>query len=513
MTEMSFVDTLAALRSLAVPAGPQCVYVSRHDSGGPDGGGVFRWDADYSGTIPEDPNPSNDNDGTVVKPSSKTDAQPGRWLRVYDGPLNVKWFGARGDDATDDHPVIQKVIDLVANWIAGQVTQYNHQNNFPNGGVVYLPRGRYRVSSVLEFPRLSFGRFVVIRGEGRSVTSIERNGAGPVMRGNPDVIENLGNRSNGTHHGNGAIEHLSLNAHSNNRVFEWDIPVPDPFNQGRPQLIFENVGFSTGSSAAGPNCHPPIPANTAAAVFLKYPDRCRFKDCTFYGIDHGVAIHLDQGGGTTILNCRVVALPGAFLRATGSGELVVINCRSEGGRGIPAWDFNGVKNATLIQPANEGFGENPAIFRFSNCEQIVVVEPQIATPDCPTTPGGVAPDGILFENSKICRVVGGLVGGFGGEGKSVAIRIDAGCSYIVVEGLETPAGGNFLDFDNQGSDCRIEMKSPFGVAVRGTTFAENVFLVNSAAAPIASTDGGVLYVESGALKYRGPNSVTTIAPA
>jgi hypothetical protein len=48
---------------------------------------------------------------------------------------------------------------------------------------------------------------------------------------------------------------------------------------------------------------------------------------------------------------------------------------------------------------------------------------------------------------------------------------------------------------------------------RHTTFAEKVFLVNSAAAPVASTDGGVLYVEDGALKYRGPNSTTTIALA
>jgi len=252
-------------------------------------------------------------------------------------------------------------------------------------------------------------------------------------------------------------------------------------------------------------------------VYLKWGSRCRFKDCAFYGIDHGVAIHLDQGGGATILNCRVVGLPGAFLRTTGGGELVVMNCRSEGGRGIPAWDFNGTKNITLIQPANEGVGENPSIFRFTNCEQVLVLEPQIATADCFTTPEGTTPpDGILFENSKSCRVVGGIIGNSfvgGGDGTAVAVRIDAGCSYITVEGVETHAGGAALDFDNQGNDCRIEMKSALGIAVRGTTFAEKIFLVNSAAAPIASTDGGVLYIEGGALKYRGPNSVTTIAPA
>jgi hypothetical protein len=467
---MSFVDTLADLRSLVAPAGPQCVYVCRHDSGGPDGGGVFQWDATYPGTIPQDPNPSNDNDGTVVKPSSKTDTEPGRWLRIYDGPLNVKWFGARGDDATDDQPVIQKVIDLVANWIAGQIVQYNRLNNFPDGGVVYLPRGRYRVNSVLEFPRLSFGRFVVIRGEGRDATMIERGGNGPVMRGNPDTTDNPTNLSGGNYHGSGAIEHLTLSTSSNNRAFEWDIPVPPAL--GRPQLHFEHVRFNTGSAAAAPKCNPPTPANTAAAVYLKWGSRCRFKDCTFYGVDHGVAIHLDLCGGTTILNCRVVALPGAFLRSTGGGELVVINSRSEGGRGIPAWDFNGTRNVTLIQPANEGVGENPSIFRFTNCEQVIVVEPQIATADCLLPPGNISPpDGILFENSKSCRVVGGFIGNSfvgGGDGTAVAIRINPGCSYITVEGVETHAGGAALDFDNQGSDCRVEMKSALEVAVRGT---------------------------------------------
>lgn len=512
--ETMFVDTLAALRALPVPSVPRCVYVCRHDSGGRDGGGFFQWDATYPGTIPQDPNPSNDNDGTVVKPSAKTDTESGRWLRVYDGPLNVKWFGARGDDATDDHSAIQKVINLVSNWIAGQTVQYNAFNNFPDGGVVYLPRGRYVVNAALEFPRLSFGRFVVIRGEGRDATMILRGGDGPVLRGNPDTAFNPSNSSGGNNTGMGAIEHLTLGARSNSSAFEWNIPMS--LWLSRAHLHFEHVRFVTGSAAASPKCNPANPANTAAAVYLRGGSRCRFKDCSFYGVDHGVAIHLDTCGGTTILNCRVDGLPGAFLRSTGGGELVVINCRSEGGRGIPAWDFNGTKNVTLIQPANEGVGEDPAIFRFTNCEQVVVVEPQLAGADCPMTPRGSYADGMLFENSKSCRVVGGFIGASfvgAGDGAAVAIRINAGCSYITVEGIETYAGGATFDFDNQGTDCRIEMKTATGVAVSGTTFAERVFLVNTAAAPIDPIGGGVLYVEDGVLKYRGPNSTTIIAPA
>ena len=39
---------------------------------------------------------STDNGGTVIVSGSK------RWKRIYDGPVNVMWFGAKGDGITDD---------------------------------------------------------------------------------------------------------------------------------------------------------------------------------------------------------------------------------------------------------------------------------------------------------------------------------------------------------------------------------------------------------------------------
>ena len=49
------------------------------------GGGTFYWDATSTAT---------DNGGTVVK---ATAVATGRWLRVYSGAIDIKWFGA---DAT-----------------------------------------------------------------------------------------------------------------------------------------------------------------------------------------------------------------------------------------------------------------------------------------------------------------------------------------------------------------------------------------------------------------------------
>lgn len=57
-----------------------------------DGGnGKFYWDAGST---------EDENFGTVIKlvPFEKK----GRYLRLFDGPVNLKWFGAKGDGKTDD---------------------------------------------------------------------------------------------------------------------------------------------------------------------------------------------------------------------------------------------------------------------------------------------------------------------------------------------------------------------------------------------------------------------------
>lgn len=49
---------------------------------------------------------SADNGGTII-----VDASGRRWKRHYVGAASVKWFGARGDDATDDTAALQAAIN------------------------------------------------------------------------------------------------------------------------------------------------------------------------------------------------------------------------------------------------------------------------------------------------------------------------------------------------------------------------------------------------------------------
>ncbi|MFI6390893.1 glycosyl hydrolase family 28-related protein [Nonomuraea sp. NPDC050540] len=57
-----------------------------------------------------------------------------RFLRIFDGPLNVRWFGAVGDNVKDDSDAIQAAV-TAAQSLAG--------------AVVYLPTGKYLVGKTI----------------------------------------------------------------------------------------------------------------------------------------------------------------------------------------------------------------------------------------------------------------------------------------------------------------------------------------------------------------------------
>lgn len=83
-----------------------------------------------------------DNAGTVIVASNGK-----RWKRIFDGPIDVKWFGATGDGSTDDTTAIQAAINT--------------------GNSIYIPPGTYKTTSTLNL--------ITVANHGQKIT-----GAGPL---------------------------------------------------------------------------------------------------------------------------------------------------------------------------------------------------------------------------------------------------------------------------------------------------------------------------------------------
>lgn len=120
------VSTIAALKALTVSGLTTgfTVTATGYYANGDGGGGLFYYSSGSSAT---------DNGGTIIQPTVGV----GRWLRVFDGQVSVRWFGAKGDGATDDSLAIQNAMQVAANHTAPKG---------PNG-TVYFPKSIYLVNT------------------------------------------------------------------------------------------------------------------------------------------------------------------------------------------------------------------------------------------------------------------------------------------------------------------------------------------------------------------------------
>jgi hypothetical protein len=136
------VGTIADLRALAAPtSGNPARLILGYGAAADGGGGIFIWHASELG--PQlGMSPTGDDGGTIIKPNSLTASQPGRWKRLYSGPLSVKWFGAKGDGVNNDGALIRNA--LVA---AGDGVDNARSRD------VYMPAGDYKCSDDLVIDR------------------------------------------------------------------------------------------------------------------------------------------------------------------------------------------------------------------------------------------------------------------------------------------------------------------------------------------------------------------------
>ncbi len=160
------VDTIAQLKAL--PGGSSnYVQVGGYYAAGDGGGGYFRWLSTSTAA---------DDAGVTITPSSLPAS--GRWIRVYDGDISVKWFGAKGDGVTNDYAALAAT-NTYANSLATKGTilfpaasaSYVHNSNFTVsdgvmvrhevGGIISTP-----VGIVLLTPQPMAGRFKIYTGVG-----------------------------------------------------------------------------------------------------------------------------------------------------------------------------------------------------------------------------------------------------------------------------------------------------------------------------------------------------------
>lgn len=121
----------------------QLCYLLGYRTLGDGGGGLFYWDTS---------NPSLVEDGGIVVGTSNT----GKWVRMFEGDISVRWFGAWGNGTTDDTAFIQKSIDTALAKTknvfipSGTYITSSLHINIPNGDVSFALRGNGKKSTILQ---------------------------------------------------------------------------------------------------------------------------------------------------------------------------------------------------------------------------------------------------------------------------------------------------------------------------------------------------------------------------
>jgi len=138
------VASVATLRLTTAASGGQYVQTAGYYAANDGGAGVYAWNSSSTAT---------DNGGTIIQ---VTGVVTGRWLLLYNGVINVKQFGAYGDNSHDD------------------TTAINAAFTAANNSTIYFPNGTYLVTASLT----PGSNTISIIGQDRYQSIIRANGTG-----------------------------------------------------------------------------------------------------------------------------------------------------------------------------------------------------------------------------------------------------------------------------------------------------------------------------------------------
>lgn len=159
------VDNVAALKALPVLSVTDGqLYITRGYYSDNDGGqGTYIYDSTSAAT---------DNGGTVIAPTSGS----GRFLLQYSGELNVKQFGAKGDNSTNDSSAVQAAVTAV-----------------PANGTLRFSSGVYLCSSTIAISKSN----ILIKGESCEIKANTTDQTVVTLNGSNITFESITINGNG----------------------------------------------------------------------------------------------------------------------------------------------------------------------------------------------------------------------------------------------------------------------------------------------------------------------------
>ena len=107
LLDVEISQTITELRAITGALAQTVVKVLGHTTIGDGGAGDFYFDGASSQT---------DDDGTIIQPD---EGGVGRWIRIFNGDVDVRWFGAVNDSVTDSILQIQAAVDNYLNVTVG----------------------------------------------------------------------------------------------------------------------------------------------------------------------------------------------------------------------------------------------------------------------------------------------------------------------------------------------------------------------------------------------------------
>jgi hypothetical protein len=337
------------------------------------------------------------------------------WIRQLKNKpfFDVREYGAKGDDSTDDTPSLQLAIDAAVS--AG-------------GGVVFFPKGTYRISSALAF--------------NSSNITLEGTGSGSVIKqltANTDALT-VGAALSYNYHN--TVRNLKLLSNTpSTSTSGWAIRI-----YGARRLKIENVIIDY--------FHSGIKATDSTSYFTI--ESCYLLHCggadTQVSRDASRGIYLDAQTKVEILNTKIYP-DGGIGDSVGSNlPYAAIECIQCGGLNIDSeTDTYNHKIGLILSPVDNG--ATPRVIEYGSISGTFDTNSEYAIEIAPT--GSSIVHAMKFPNAWACN------------SGSVGVRIYP-TGTATVEDLAF-AGGRF--FQNATNSFRIE-RGAVGVSLRNISIVD-----------------------------------------